>query len=140
MRHISHRLAAITLLGAAGLTAMAAPQALAAPTPSGDGPSILVMTLADGTPDAPRASRTAILQCGDQAGGDHPAPAASCATLQADGLDFTATPTLQIMCPALVQPVTVTVIGVWNGNPVDYQRTYPNNCLMRRATGQLFDF
>ncbi|WP_042373099.1 SSI family serine proteinase inhibitor [Streptacidiphilus neutrinimicus] len=136
MRHFSRRLAAAALVGAAVVTTAAVPQAFA-DTVSATGPSMLVMTVAgDGVPTA----RTAVLECGEQAGGDHPARAAACAALAADGLDFTAPPSTQVMCADVVQPVTVSATGVWNGNPVDYQRTYANPCLMHRATGPLFDF
>jgi hypothetical protein len=140
MRHISRRLTTVGITAAAALLAPAAPAALAAPGAGTAAPSVLVMTVTAGTPSAPGASRSAVLECGAVPGGDHPAAAAGCAALEADGLDFTAPPTLQVMCPDLVRPVTVTVTGVWRGGLVDYQRTYPNECQLHRATGVLFDF
>jgi hypothetical protein len=138
MRHTTLRLATTALIAATGLVGPAAPRALADSGPDAQGPSVLVMTV---TPASlvSGISRSAVLECGPLPGGDHPSPAASCATLQTDGLDFTAKPTLQVMCPDLVQPVTVTATGVWNGTPVDYRHTYNNSCLMRRSTGELFD-
>ncbi|WP_042366081.1 SSI family serine proteinase inhibitor [Streptacidiphilus neutrinimicus] len=138
MRHISRRLATTALLTATGLIAPAAPLALADPTPGTTGPSVLVLTVTPGTPDAPGVGHSAVLQCGDKPGGTHPTPAAACAALRADGLDFTSRPTVQIMCPDIVRPVTVAATGVWDGTPVDYQHTYTNECLMQRATGVLF--
>jgi hypothetical protein len=140
MRCFSRRLVTAALLGAGVLATTAAPQALADSAPGTAGPSVLVMTVADGTPGTPGATRTAALECGTPTGGDHPAPAAACAALEADDLDFTAPPTLQIMCPNIVQPVTVAAIGMWNGALVNYRHTYPNACVMHRTTGRLFDF
>lgn len=140
MRHFSRRLATASLITLAGLIAPAAPSALADSRPDAAGPSVLVMTVVAGTTAMPAVSRSVVLDCGATPGGDHPDPEAGCAALRADGLDFTSKPTLQVMCPDIVQPVTVTATGLWNGGPVDYEHTYANGCLMRRATGVLFDF
>jgi hypothetical protein len=139
MRHFSRRMATAALIAATGLIAATAPRAAADPVPDTPGPSALVLTVSGDTAADPGTFRSALLECGAQPHGTHPAPAAACAALEADGLDFTAKPVLQIMCPDIVRPVTVTATGVWNGNPVDYQHTYLNECLMRRATGVLFD-
>jgi hypothetical protein len=138
MRHFSRRLATAALITLTGLIAPTAPRAVADPAPGAAGPSVLVLTVTPGTPTAPGIGHSVVLECGVQPGGTHPAPADACSALQADGLDFTAKPTLQVMCPDLVRPVTVSATGVWNGTAVDYQRTYANECLMQRATGVLF--
>ncbi|WP_042432328.1 SSI family serine proteinase inhibitor [Streptacidiphilus anmyonensis] len=138
MRHNSRRLAITALITLTGLITPAAPLAFAEPAPGVAGPSVLVLTVTPAAGSTPGVGRSAVLDCGAEPGGTHPAPVAACATLRADGLDFTAKPALQVMCPDIVSPVTVTATGVWNGDPVDYQRTYTNQCLMQRATGVLF--
>ncbi|MEY9875213.1 hypothetical protein ABH931_004714 [Streptacidiphilus sp. MAP12-33] len=146
MRPLPRRTAAFTLAAVAALLAGAAPRAAADPVAPGasstaPGPSVLVMTVGAGTAVDPGPSRSTVLTCDDDTpGGDHPSPAESCAALRSDGLDFTSRPTLQVMCPDLYQPVTVTAMGVWEGDPVDYRRTYPNPCQLRRATSVLFAF
>lgn len=144
MRHASRRLATAALATLAGLIAPATPSALADSGPGTgtgtEGPSVLVMTVTADTPAVPVTGRSVVLECGATPGGDHPEPEAGCATLRADGLDFTSKPTLQVMCPDIVQPVTVTATGLWSGAPVDYEHTYANECLMQRATGVLFAF
>ncbi|SEL19164.1 SSI family serine proteinase inhibitor [Streptacidiphilus jiangxiensis] len=143
-RQLGTRLGTVTLAAVAALFATAVPGAAADPAadpaPNAQGPSVLVMTVSPGTATDPGPGRSAVLTCGTEPGGDHPAPVESCAALLADGLDFTSRPGLQVMCPDLVAPVTVTATGVWNGRPVDYQHTYANGCLLRRATGVLFAF
>jgi hypothetical protein len=145
-RLLGTRLGAVTLAATAALLTTAAPGAAADPVtdpaPGAQSPSVLVMTVTPGTASdpGPGLARSAVLTCGDEPGGDHPTPVESCAALQADGLDFTARPGLQVMCPDLFAPVTVAATGVWNGEPVAYQHTYANNCLLRRATGVLFAF
>ncbi|WP_052433999.1 SSI family serine proteinase inhibitor [Streptacidiphilus melanogenes] len=139
MRHNSRRLATTALLAVTGLIAPAAPLAFADPAPgAATGPSVLVLTVTPGTPAVPGIGHSVVLQCGDEPGGTHPSPAAACAALRTDGLDFTAKPTVQTMCPDIVRPVTVSATGVWDGDPVEYQHTYTNECLMQRATGVLF--
>ncbi|MEZ0094485.1 SSI family serine proteinase inhibitor [Streptacidiphilus sp. EB129] len=139
MRRIRNWHVTAAVLGAACLTALAAPQAMAA-EPDPTVPSLLVMTVANGTQDAQTTPRSTVLICGAATEGDHPDGASACATLQADGLSFTAPPALQILCADIVQPVTVTAEGFWDGAPVFYQQTYTNPCLMWRATGALFAF
>jgi hypothetical protein len=138
MRHFSRRLATTALITLTGLIAPATPHAVADPAPGTAGPSVLVLEVTPGTPTTPGIGHSVVLECGAQPGGTHPAPVDACAALQADGLDFTSKPTLQVMCPDLVRPVTVSATGVWNGAAVDYQHTYANQCLMQRATGVLF--
>ncbi|MGF1425645.1 SSI family serine proteinase inhibitor [Kitasatospora sp. LaBMicrA B282] len=132
--------AAAVLGAAACLAALAGPQALAAPSRSSDAPTALVMTVADGTPDALTNARSVLLLCNPVTGGDHPAAATACDNLRTSAGSLTATPTLQTFCMNVHQPVTVLAEGIWQGQPVSYQQTYDNRCLMLRATGELFDF
>ncbi|MEU1194059.1 SSI family serine proteinase inhibitor [Streptomyces sp. NPDC005859] len=42
------------------------------------------------------------------------------------------------ICPLIYAPVTVRAQGQWNGRPVDYQRTFGNDCEREALTGAVF--
>lgn len=99
------------------------------------------MTVTEGAwnPQAP-VDRAVDLRCAPVPGGDHPAAAASCASLRVTDGSISAQPTLQTFCADTYQPVTVTAQGIWQGQPISYLHTFPNRCMLHRATGELFDF
>jgi hypothetical protein len=132
--------AAATLAVALCMAAPMAPQAVAAPTAQGQGaPTALIMTVADGTEHAQSGAHSVVLFCTPPAG-DHPASARACADLSATDGSFTVPPAHDTFCYFIYQPVTVTAEGLWKGQAVFYQRSYPNRCMMLRATGGLFSF
>ncbi|MER5540942.1 subtilase-type protease inhibitor [Streptomyces sp. NPDC001118] len=45
----------------------------------------------------------------------------------------------EVFCQMIYAPMTVHAHGVWNGQPVDYEKTYPNKCTMEARTGAVFD-
>ncbi|MBT2449533.1 subtilase-type protease inhibitor [Streptomyces sp. ISL-43] len=132
-------LAALTVLavsGAAG-TAGAAP----AGTDSLYAPSALVLSVTGGD-DAASGTvlRAVTLVCAPRPGGNHPAPAAACAELRANGpeLDALAEPRSDAACTREWDPVTVTADGVWQGRRLSYSYTYANPCGLRNSIGVLF--
>ncbi|WP_314224350.1 subtilase-type protease inhibitor [Streptomyces zaehneri] len=42
------------------------------------------------------------------------------------------------ICPLMYAPVTVRAQGQWNGRPVDYERTFGNDCEREALTGAVF--
>ncbi|SES46582.1 Subtilisin inhibitor-like [Streptomyces sp. yr375] len=42
------------------------------------------------------------------------------------------------VCPLVYAPVTVRAQGRWGGRPVDYQRTFGNDCEREALTGAVF--
>ncbi|MET8827240.1 subtilase-type protease inhibitor [Streptomyces sp. NPDC004610] len=116
-------------------TPAAAPSSLYAPT-------ALVLTVARGeaaTATAP--DRAVTLSCAPAPGGTHPAPQAACAELTRVGGDFdTLTADAAVMCTRDYRPVVVTVSGVWQGKRVGYERTFPNDCMMRAHGAGVFSF
>jgi hypothetical protein len=120
--------------------ALAAPLAAHATTESR---SSFELTLSPGKNATP-AKRTAFLACNPPSG-SHPNAKLACRDLtEADG-DFTLlsehnSGSAPQMCTAIYSPVTVTAKGRWNNRPVIYQGTFGNECVMRRATGNVFAF
>lgn len=145
MRSISRSLGlSSAAMGLAALTALAGSGAAGA-APTGTevlyAPSALVLTITDGT-DAATGTvlRAATLTCAPRPGGTHPAPAAACAELRANGpeLDALAVPRPDAACTREWAPVTVTADGVWQGRRLSYSYTYANSCGLRNSTGLLF--
>lgn len=106
-------------------------------------PSALVLTIAKGEdPAHSTIQRAALLRCAPTPGGDHPAAAEACAGLEAAGGDFTALSGADEdrMCTRIYSPVVVTAHGVWQGRTVSYEATFPNQCELIRAKGEVFSF
>ncbi|AWZ07035.1 MULTISPECIES: subtilase-type protease inhibitor [unclassified Streptomyces] len=149
MRSITRGPAGLSL-AAAGLAALsvlavsgAAGRADAAPagTEGLYAPSALVLSVTDGD-DAASGTvlRAVTLVCAPRPGGTHPAPAAACAELRANGteLDALAEPRSDAACTREWDPVTVTADGVWQGRRLSYSYTYANHCGLRNSVGVLF--
>ncbi|WP_170222933.1 SSI family serine proteinase inhibitor [Nonomuraea turkmeniaca] len=88
------------------------------------------------TPDAGGGAYTMRLTC-DPDRGSHPRPAPACDVLRSvDGhiedLDVNPGP-----CTLIYLPVEVEVSGIWRGEPIEYQREFPNSCVMERTLGPL---
>ena len=129
-------------LGIAAASAIALIMLAAAPAvPQPAEPrSSLSLTVSQGEAPDPDTPRRATLQC-DPPGGTHPSPAAACGRLAQAGGDpnrLDADP--DTSCAAIYDPVTATAAGAWEGRPVDWQRTYGNDCELQRATTPVFDF
>ncbi|MEV0494650.1 SSI family serine proteinase inhibitor [Streptomyces atratus] len=80
------------------------------------------------------------LQCPVASHSHHPKAAEACAALDEAGGDLDELPGSPHPCPLVHDPVTVTAQGTYNGAAVDWQRTYPNACVMEATAGPVFDF
>lgn len=107
--------------------------AVAAPAPS----SQLQLSVSPGT--APNPARTVMLTC-DPPGGNHPHAVAACADLQATDGNVDADRETGHVCPMIYQPVTAQATGTWEGRPVNFSATYPNECQLQSRTGAIFQF
>ncbi|MEU9835354.1 SSI family serine proteinase inhibitor [Streptosporangium sp. NPDC048047] len=84
--------------------------------------------------------RTVWLSC-SPVRGTHPNPYAACRELTpAQGNPAFVSVVSPIFCSRIYQPVTARAYGSWNGRYIRFQRTYPNSCELRRATGLVFAF
>ncbi|MBT2407145.1 subtilase-type protease inhibitor [Streptomyces sp. ISL-87] len=131
-------LTALTALAWPG-TADAAPSG----TQSLYAPSALVLGVTAGEDTATgTVLRAVTLVCAPAPGGTHPAPAAACAELRANGdqLDALAEPSANVDCTREWNPMTVTADGVWQGRHINYSYTFANPCGLRHAEGALFHF
>ncbi|MCK2241111.1 MULTISPECIES: SSI family serine proteinase inhibitor [unclassified Crossiella] len=126
---------AATLLPLAVVTAPTATATTATPRAA----SWLVLTSNPG--EAPtRDARSRTLTC-EPAAGAHPQPAWSCHELKKAGGDFHQVNVgPQEPCYLIYAPITVTARGMWNGRPVTYQETFPNDCVLYQEKGPLFRF
>lgn len=94
----------------------------------------LAVTAANGT-----QFRGVWLTCGTTGqNGSHPHAAASCRDLTIARGDLDALPGDPHNCTLQYAPVTATATGTWQGKPLRWQRTYPNDCVMDSETGPLF--
>jgi len=129
----------IRLLVAAG--AVAATMAYAVPasaaavgTNPAAGLSQLVMTKSGSV------HRQVTLEC-DPAGGTHPTPDAACASIAAVNGQFGQLPSVPGgFCTADFAPVTVTVTGNWQSQPVIFTKTYTNDCGASVGSNFVFRF
>jgi hypothetical protein len=79
------------------------------------------------------------LRC-EPPGGSHPDPLAACAALTDANGDFAALRTQHYACTMELRPVKVLAFGSWRGEYVRWHQEYSNPCVMRAATGPMFDF
>ncbi|MCQ4080547.1 subtilase-type protease inhibitor [Streptomyces sp. RB6PN25] len=135
--------AAVALpLGGTAYAADTAGATDAARTAAADTPSALVLTLSPGeSAQTVGVERAVTLTCTPSPGGSHPAPQEACAELSAADGDLAALPAQpQSFCAMIYAPVVVTVQGAWQGERVDYARSFPNECVMRAQGGPLYAF
>ncbi|CAM5336674.1 subtilase-type protease inhibitor [Streptomyces avidinii] len=147
MRSITRSLGLSSVaMGLAALTALAGSGAAGAAPSGADSlyaPSALVLSVTDGdSATGGTVLRAVTLVCAPRAGGTHPAAAAACSELRANGpeLDALAQPRPESACTREWAPVTVTADGVWQGRRLSYSYTYANSCGLRNSTGVLFDY
>ncbi|MFH0244656.1 subtilase-type protease inhibitor [Streptomyces sp. HK10] len=147
MRYATKGLCLGAALTAACLAGSAATATAAPAGPSGadrpSGPSVLVLTVAEGEdPATAPERRSAVLTCPPGPGGTHPAPGRACAALRSvDGeVGALVEAGTDRICPMIWDPVTITAKGVWEGSEVSYERTFANSCVMEGATGPVFSF
>ncbi|WP_149180427.1 subtilase-type protease inhibitor [Streptomyces sp. TRM49041] len=141
------RTAVCGLLTAAAMTALA-PAAFAAADAADTAetrlyaPNALVLTVAQGETAATSTPLRAVtLTCTPAPGGTHPSPQAACDTLRAVDGEFTALRGDGTRaCIKIYDPVVVTAQGIWEGQRVDYERTYGNSCVMRAESADVFSF
>ena len=83
---------------------------------------------------------TAVLTC-DPVGGTHPTAGTACALLTeaAGAVEDVPTQDPHAVCPFIWRPVGVTATGLWQGRPVAFSKTFPNDCVLRSELGALFD-
>ncbi|QGV76958.1 subtilase-type protease inhibitor [Streptomyces ficellus] len=140
------RRAVICGLATAGVlgpvTVPAAAAEAAAPAPRLYAPTALVLTVAQGETAATAVPLRAVtLTCSPKAGGSHPAPEQACGELRAargsfDNLgDDTARP-----CVKIWDPVVVTAQGIWEGQRVNFEKTYGNSCMLQAEGSSVFSF
>ncbi|WP_216211291.1 subtilase-type protease inhibitor [Amycolatopsis aidingensis] len=122
------------------MTAGAAPAAAAPQGPDGrESTRALILTISEGERPRPDAAK-AVLTC-DPAGGTHPLSEAACAELAAVNGDVAAVELEpQRPCYLIYRPVTVTAHGPWNGRPISYRETFPNDCVLDVIKGPIFRF
>jgi hypothetical protein len=126
-------LACAAVAAAACLTALTAPTPAEAAAPRGD-----LQLWASRGESFSENTATVMLRCSPDAG-DHPKAADACAALaKVDGK-------IEAMngdgiCTREYAPITVAALGTWEGDQVDFSRTYSNRCVMRTATGAVFAF
>lgn len=135
----------ILLAALVALATLVAPSAAAAPAPpippppDGDrGPSSLVLSFSQGETIVP-VDRFVRLRC-EPPGGTHPHTAEACAALARAGGDFGELEGNPGPCPALLNPVTVSADGHYQGEPVFFQASFTNRCKMLRELGVVFRF
>lgn len=113
--------------------------ATAAPAANPRAASWLVLTSNPG--EAPtRDARSTTLTC-TPTGGAHPEPTAACRELRKVAGDIrriNVSP--EQACYLIYAPITVTARGTWNGRPIAYQETFPNDCVLYAEKGPLFHF
>jgi hypothetical protein len=128
----ARRAAHAALTAATALLLAAAAPAAAGSSPGGD-QLYLMVTTGDGRSSDTRGT---LLLCDPPQG--HGRAAEACAQLDSVGGDIDALPAADVYCPMLYAPVTVQARGQWNGRPVDYRQTFPNDCVMGARTGAVF--
>jgi hypothetical protein len=145
MRRTLIALATTTSAALAGLLVAAAPAAAATATTATErATNARTMAAASGARFAitvrPARGRVKVawLTC-DPVGGTHRRAAEACEALTAAAGDPAAiTAEEDTMCTMEHAPVRATMAGLWQGQPIRYQKTYDNACVMRVATRALF--
>lgn len=126
------------------ITPRPVPEPTIRPTPGPGGPidrhtRLLILTKHRGATPFP-IDRAVTLRCAPP-GGTHPRIRASCRVLATVGGDpgrLNLSP--RTICTRVYNPVTVTAVGLWSGHRIRFQRTYGNPCVLRAATGPVYDF
>ncbi|WP_240107271.1 subtilase-type protease inhibitor [Streptomyces sp. MUM 203J] len=105
-------------------------------------PSALVLTVAKGeiaTESTPL--RAVTLTCMPAPGGTHPAPEEACGALYDVQGEFSSLQgDSQRACVKIYDPVVVTAQGVWEGQRVDFERTFGNACVLGAEGTSVFNF
>ncbi|GAA5045358.1 SSI family serine proteinase inhibitor [Streptomyces similanensis] len=96
----------------------------------------LYLTVSHGDDARTGDSRGALLRCDPPQG--HPHAAAACAQIRSAHGDIRVIPHKEVFCSMIYSPVTVQARGQWQGRAIDYTETFPNACVMRARTGDVF--
>ncbi|MFD5713846.1 subtilase-type protease inhibitor [Streptomyces pharetrae] len=140
MRNFARRAATLALAA----TALAAPMAGTAQAAPATlyAPSALVLAMGHGeTAIGVTPERAVTLSCAPRPSGTHPDPVSACAELRRVDGDFTALGSESgILCTREYDPVVVTVDGVWQGQRISYERTFPNECVMNATATSVYAF
>lgn len=138
------RLLGRTLLAAiavAGATATPTAVADPAPAPHSAPDPLTILRLSATSGYSTTTHSTATLTC-HPAGGTHSSALEACRSLSAAGGSFESLRTggENTMCPLIYKPVTVRATGMWNDEAVNFEQTYPNQCVLEAYTGPVFTF
>ena len=90
----------------------------------------------------PSGYRTAVLTC-EPHGGTHPKAETACTDLATTNGDFHAMTSRQpkpAMCTLDLKEVTLRANGTWRGKPVNFEQKFPNICVAKSRTGEVFAF
>ncbi|MEU4314195.1 SSI family serine proteinase inhibitor [Nocardia sp. NPDC024068] len=102
--------------------------------------AISALALSAVTRSGPPEFRTTTLLCAPQQTGSHPDPVGACTELSAAQGDFAALTGEPAACPMIYEPVSLLVVGVWDGRPVSYQREFANSCVLANAARHVYKF
>ncbi|MFG1798391.1 subtilase-type protease inhibitor [Nocardia sp. NPDC049149] len=129
-------------VGLATILAVVSGSPAQAQSANGGGPSALSLTVGDDdSVNAVTNQRTVVLVCSPVVSGTHPQADQACAELAAFAGDFEKLRDVpQRFCTRMYKPVTVTAQGIWNGVPVSYRQTFPNNCMKSGKSKYVFNF
>ncbi|TQJ03504.1 subtilisin inhibitor-like [Amycolatopsis cihanbeyliensis] len=107
--------------------------------PGDESKGVLILTISEGERARPDAAG-AVLTC-EPAGGTHPLSEAACAELAAVNGEVAAVELEpQRPCYLIYRPLTVTAHGSWDGRPISYRETFPNDCVLDVIKGPIFRF
>lgn len=129
-----------TVLTAAALTTTTALLFAAAPATAGDAPTAATeLSVTIGPSQMDPKLYTALLTC-DPVGGDHANAKVACADVDAAKGDIASIRPLIAPCLAYVDPVQISVTGVWQGTPISFTETlkWSNPQCARLAHGYVF--
>ena len=101
--------------------------------------SVFRLTVTESENPDPSTARSVVLTC-LPAGGTHPDPDTACRQLEEVDGYFELLNVDPGACILIYQPVTATADGYWEGRTVTYQEIFPNECVMLRQTGAVFDY
>jgi Subtilisin inhibitor-like len=128
------RIARFVAIGVIGLAPLASAVPAMADTPPASSEPMGLYVLEITPQNGVGTDRIAVLRCGPD-GGTHPNAVTACGQLYHTDGEIGSIPMGSGMCPMIWMPVKVTAVGLWNGEPRYYERTFPNRCVAARSTG-----
>ncbi|MDV5143302.1 SSI family serine proteinase inhibitor [Streptomyces sp. SBC-4] len=127
------------VLAAAVLTAGIVTPAVAAPVPSPTEDGRVYLSVRGTDPATGPWTEEVWLDCPGEEGMNHPHREGACTALDyADGNLDRLPGDKNRVCPTVHEPVTATAHGTYEGREVHWEQTFPSNCELLRATGDVF--